>query len=149
MAPYALLLNGNHYSDFARQCREWVWRSHRCNRSNSPTMGQYYLLICSENAVGQLMDLATRHCRDAVFEISRQLERQKGRVISLPKAQDSSDTERRARRKLANKHKPIDAITAPGTRSIDFGCRQPGSCVWNSYFHGLATAGARSVAVSL
>jgi len=46
-------------------------------------MGQYYLLICSENAVEQLMDLATRHCRDAVFEISRQLERQKGRPNKL------------------------------------------------------------------
>ena len=55
----------------------------------------------------------------------------------------------RSRREFTNKHKPIDTITAPCTRSIDFICRQLGSSVWDNYLHALVTTGTRSIAVFL
>lgn len=41
----------------------------------------------------------------------------------------------------------MEAITAPGTQTVDCVYREPGAPVWNRYFHALATAGAGSVAV--
>jgi hypothetical protein len=53
----------------------------------------------------------------------------------------------RSRREATNKQKPVEAITAPGTQTVDCVYREPGAPVWNRYFHALATAGAGSVAV--
>ena len=58
-------------------------------------------------------------------------------------------TTMRSRREATNKHEPVEAITAPGTQTVDCVYREPGAPVWNRYFHALATAGARSVAVCL
>src|ERR1700745_3332799 len=52
----------------------------------------------------------------------------------------------RPRRKITDKQKPVEAITAPGTQTVDCVYREPGTPVWNNYFHAFATAGARSVA---
>jgi hypothetical protein len=51
--------------------------------------------------------------------------------------------------KITDKQKPVEAITAPGTQTVDCVYREPGAPVWNRYFHALATAGAGSVEVFL
>jgi len=78
MAPYVLLLNGNHYSillDNAAPGSE----AHIALLGATPTMGRNYVLICSKKAVEQLMDLAALYSREAVLEITRQFQRQKTR----------------------------------------------------------------------
>src|ERR1700745_954682 len=69
------------------------------------------------------------------------------RVISIVHRQSARNpTTIRPRRKITDKQKPVEAITAPGTQTVDCVYREPGAPVWNNYFHAFATAGARSVA---
>jgi hypothetical protein len=69
MAPYALLLNGDHYSVLLDNAAPDSEAHIALLRATPPTMGQYYVLISNTKAVEQLMDLAARYCQDAVLVI--------------------------------------------------------------------------------
>ena len=77
MVRYALLLNGEHYSTFLDNAVPGSEAHNALMGASPPTMGKYYFLICSTKAVEQLIELAALYSRDAVWEISRQLQLQK------------------------------------------------------------------------
>jgi hypothetical protein len=79
MAPYVLLLNGNHYSILLDNAAPGSEAHIALLGATPPTMGRNYVLICSKKAVEQLMDLAALYSRDTVLEITRQFQRQKTR----------------------------------------------------------------------
>ena len=98
VGPYALLLNASHYSALLDNASSGSVAHTALMAATPPTMGRSYILICSEKAVEQLMDLGARCCPESISEISRQFERQKSRsevsvFLVYRKQKDSADTE--------------------------------------------------------
>jgi hypothetical protein len=79
MAPYAILLNRNHYATLLDNAALGSEAHIALIGATPPTSGRNYVVICSEKAFEQLTELAERYCQDAVVEISRQFQCQKTR----------------------------------------------------------------------
>jgi hypothetical protein len=67
MAPYALLLNGDHYSVLLDNAAPDSEAHIALLGATPPTMGRNYVLIWSKKAVEQLTDLAALYSREAVL----------------------------------------------------------------------------------
>ena len=76
MAPYALLLDGEHYSTLLDNAVLGSEAHTALLGALHPTPSNHRGIVCNEKAALELLLLAERFCFEAVVEMSTQLSRQ-------------------------------------------------------------------------